>query len=262
MARRRDTARSPHSCKLPAGGCGTPQEDHFPREKSKRVVEASLEEAYFPTAYEKKLAMRGSRNQSPHDFAKPCLVLRTSRNTTTSHSRARQVLDELTTSPQLRVRQLGATGGLSMRTETEALGQAALEDCLEDRSAANNPFVGLRAFTQADADNFYGRDELIEQLVSIVAGEARFTAVVGPSGSGKSSLVQAGLIPALRKLRSVGDRADASGRLPVHRARGGARRRRRGSAVQIDECPGGRRLRTVAERVADPARRQRHDCCW
>ena len=62
----------------------------------------------------------------------------------------------------------------------------------------SNPFVGLRAFTEADADNFYGRDELIEQLVSIVAGDARFTAVVGPSGSGKSSLVQAGLIPALR----------------------------------------------------------------
>ncbi len=50
--------------------------------------------------------------------------------------------------------------------------------------AESNPFVGLRAFTQADADNFYGRDELIEQLVSIVAGDARFTAVVGPSGSG------------------------------------------------------------------------------
>ena len=60
------------------------------------------------------------------------------------------------------------------------------------------PFVGLRAFSEADADNFYGRDELIEQLVSIVAGDARFTAVVGPSGSGKSSLVQAGLLPALR----------------------------------------------------------------
>ena len=58
--------------------------------------------------------------------------------------------------------------------------------------------MGLRAFTEADADNFYGRDELIEQLVSIVAGDAGFTAVVGPSGSGKSSLVQAGLIPALR----------------------------------------------------------------
>ncbi len=62
----------------------------------------------------------------------------------------------------------------------------------------SNPFVGLRAFTEADADNFYGRDELIEQLVTTVAGDARFTAVVGPSGSGKSSLVQAGLIPALR----------------------------------------------------------------
>ena len=30
----------------------------------------------------------------------------------------------------------------------------------------SNPYVGLRAFTEADADNFYGRDELIEQLVA------------------------------------------------------------------------------------------------
>ena len=62
----------------------------------------------------------------------------------------------------------------------------------------DNPYKGLRAFTEADADIFYGRDELIAQLSSVVTGDAGLTAVVGPSGSGKSSLVQAGLIPALR----------------------------------------------------------------
>ena len=61
-----------------------------------------------------------------------------------------------------------------------------------------NPYKGLRAFTEADVVRFYGHDELIEQLVNVVSGDACLTAVVGPSGSGKSSLVQAGLIPALR----------------------------------------------------------------
>jgi basic membrane lipoprotein Med (substrate-binding protein (PBP1-ABC) superfamily) len=62
----------------------------------------------------------------------------------------------------------------------------------------DNPYKGLRAFTEADAATFYGRNELIATLSSIVTADAGLTAVVGPSGSGKSSLVQAGLIPALR----------------------------------------------------------------
>ena len=77
----------------------------------------------------------------------------------------------------------------------------------------DNPYKGLRAFTEADADVFYGRDELIAQLVSVVTGDAGLTAVVGPSGSGKSSLVQAGLIPALRKA----DRPDANWVIAVMR---------------------------------------------
>jgi DNA-binding SARP family transcriptional activator/WD40 repeat protein len=61
-----------------------------------------------------------------------------------------------------------------------------------------NPFKGLRAFHESDAADFYGRDALIEELVETVAGVSMVT-VVGPSGSGKSSLVRAGLIPALRE---------------------------------------------------------------
>ena len=66
---------------------------------------------------------------------------------------------------------------------------------------AANPYKGLRAFQEADAADFFGREALTERLVARLgeAGEAaRFLAVVGPSGSGKSSLVKAGLIPALR----------------------------------------------------------------
>lgn len=65
-----------------------------------------------------------------------------------------------------------------------------------------NPYKGLRAFRESDADDFFGREALTQRLVERMAEEhrlARFLAVVGPSGSGKSSLVQAGLIPTLRR---------------------------------------------------------------
>jgi len=61
-----------------------------------------------------------------------------------------------------------------------------------------NPFKGLRAFGETDARDFFGRDALIDDLVKHVASN-RLTAVVGPSGSGKSSLVRAGLLPAVRR---------------------------------------------------------------
>ncbi len=64
----------------------------------------------------------------------------------------------------------------------------------------NSPFPGLRAFTPEEALIFYGRgretDLLIERLND---SQSRFIAVVGTSGSGKSSLVAAGLLPALEK---------------------------------------------------------------
>ena len=64
-----------------------------------------------------------------------------------------------------------------------------------------NPFKGLRPFLEADAPDFFGREALVAELLARLSdpGEgSRFLAVVGPSGSGKSSLVRAGLLPALR----------------------------------------------------------------
>ncbi len=63
-----------------------------------------------------------------------------------------------------------------------------------------NPYKGLRAFKSADHDDYFGQEKLIDKLVKRLTetGEnSRFLAVIGPSGSGKSSLVKAGLIPAL-----------------------------------------------------------------
>ena len=72
-----------------------------------------------------------------------------------------------------------------------------------DENELRNPYKGLRAFTEADASDYFGRSALVEALARRLAappdGEGvRFLAVVGPSGSGKSSLVRAGLVPALR----------------------------------------------------------------
>lgn len=60
-----------------------------------------------------------------------------------------------------------------------------------------SPFPGLRAFTPADAPIFCGRGRETDQLVRRFAEGGRFIAVVGASGSGKSSLVAAGLLPRL-----------------------------------------------------------------
>jgi WD40 repeat protein/uncharacterized caspase-like protein len=63
------------------------------------------------------------------------------------------------------------------------------------------PYFGLRAFSENDSQYFYGREALTLQLLNHIALQS-FCAVVGASGSGKSSLVQAGLIPQLRRHNS------------------------------------------------------------
>ena len=68
---------------------------------------------------------------------------------------------------------------------------------------ARSPFPGLRAFDESYAAVFFGRDRQIDQLRQLVdppsrSREGAIIPVLGPSGSGKSSLVRAGLVPALR----------------------------------------------------------------
>jgi WD40 repeat protein/DNA-binding SARP family transcriptional activator len=58
------------------------------------------------------------------------------------------------------------------------------------------PFKGLASFEVSDADFFFGRDRLVAELVARLVG-ANLLGVVGPSGSGKSSAVRAGLLPAV-----------------------------------------------------------------
>jgi len=60
------------------------------------------------------------------------------------------------------------------------------------------PYPGMRPFVEADSEQFYGRDAEIDDMVQRLR-QHHFLAVIGPSGSGKSSLVFAGLPSALRK---------------------------------------------------------------
>ncbi|HET6833875.1 MAG TPA: BTAD domain-containing putative transcriptional regulator [Acidimicrobiales bacterium] len=71
--------------------------------------------------------------------------------------------------------------------QLQATAVAALAGC---------PYKGLARFEESDAANFFGRERLVAELVARLA-EARILAVVGPSGSGKSSLIRAGLLAAL-----------------------------------------------------------------
>jgi basic membrane lipoprotein Med (substrate-binding protein (PBP1-ABC) superfamily)/DNA-binding SARP family transcriptional activator len=61
-----------------------------------------------------------------------------------------------------------------------------------------NPYKGLRAFTEDDSEDFFGRSALVDRLEQALEQGARLVALVGPSGSGKSSAVGAGLVPRLR----------------------------------------------------------------
>lgn len=70
-----------------------------------------------------------------------------------------------------------------------------------------NPYKGLRAFQQADAADFFGRTDMIARVLRRLqepVAQKNFLAVIGPSGSGKSSLVKAGVLPGLRNGRIPG----------------------------------------------------------
>jgi WD40 repeat protein len=116
--------------------------------------------------------------------------------------------------------------------DTGVLYHTALMDAVVP--TIENPYKGLRAFQEADAADFFGREALVQRLLARMAepgdggwevGDgkskasnspspiphppsptSRFLAVIGPSGSGKSSVVRAGVIPALRRGALPGSR--------------------------------------------------------
>lgn len=68
---------------------------------------------------------------------------------------------------------------------------------LGESSCQDAPYAGLSAFQPEDADRFFGRERLTGEVLAKVR-DRRFLAVFGPSGSGKSSLLRAGLVARAR----------------------------------------------------------------
>jgi energy-coupling factor transporter ATP-binding protein EcfA2 len=79
-----------------------------------------------------------------------------------------------------------------------ARAEAELEHLASSATQITKPYLGLATFQAHDAALFFGRDELIADLVERIR-RAPFLAVLGASGSGKSSVVRAGLLPKLQE---------------------------------------------------------------
>jgi energy-coupling factor transporter ATP-binding protein EcfA2 len=103
-----------------------------------------------------------------------------------------------------RTQAIDALDALSLEVLDLGFPALALNEPAPDRDP-RCPFPGLKAFQTDERAFFFGRRPLIDALTERLRRD-RFLAVLGPSGSGKSSLVLAGLVPAL-----LGDGADPSG---------------------------------------------------
>nr|MBP8948330.1 ATP-binding protein [Promineifilum sp.] len=95
--------------------------------------------------------------------------------------------------------------GAIVNIESTFVGAAAAQDVEGQPPAPGDPpYKGLQSFDEGDAEHFLGRERLTARLVGRLR-DSRFLAVVGASGSGKSSVVRAGLIPALRHGQPLAD---------------------------------------------------------
>lgn len=90
---------------------------------------------------------------------------------------------------------------------------------LRGRGSRVNPYRGLDPYTEDDTDHFHGRDALTERLVAAIDGPAAShpLVVIGASGSGKTSLLRAGLLGRLRRRPGHATAAIAPGDDPSER---------------------------------------------
>ena len=76
--------------------------------------------------------------------------------------------------------------------------------CSELKPTGVCPYMGLSSFTERESTYFYGQENLVNELTEHLRRDPRFLAVVGSSGSGKSSVIRAGLFPKLIDSPPVG----------------------------------------------------------
>lgn len=92
----------------------------------------------------------------------------------------------------------GSAGNINISNVTNIYNAPEKEAQSKEPVAGDPPYMGLRYFDTQDADLFYGREALTRELLARVQKES-FLAIVGASGSGKSSVARAGLIPAWKQ---------------------------------------------------------------
>jgi hypothetical protein len=117
------------------------------------------------------------------------------------------------------------------------------------------PFQGLQYFDEKDADRFFGRELLIARIVARL-GRTRFLAIIGASGSGKSSVVRAGVIPALRRGQRLADGGlppTDSGQWAIHTFTPTAHPLEALAAVLTQEVESLSALSTLRDELADDA---------
>ncbi|MEA2988595.1 MAG: hypothetical protein QOG83_1306 [Alphaproteobacteria bacterium] len=100
---------------------------------------------------------------------------------------------------------------------------------MSDDNVQRAPYPGLRAFRREETDLFFGREDCINAMVDRLAA-TRFLAVLGSSGTGKSSLVKTGLLDALE----LGLMANAGSRWRI-----------------VDFRPGGAPMKNLARRLLE-----------
>ncbi|WP_307678348.1 hypothetical protein [Streptomyces sp. V4I2] len=116
----------------------------------------------------------------------------------------------------------------------EAVADSADARASDDTDGDDSPYPGLARFETGDGEYFHGRDDLITELLRL-SSRTRFAAIVGASGSGKSSLLRAGLVPALRPTAD-GGRGYAADRFRSPRPTTGDSRRYAADGVPAS-CP-------------------------
>lgn len=102
--------------------------------------------------------------------------------------------------------------------DTEPWRDALLRLRRAPRRPATSPYPGLASYQPADADRFHGRADLTAAVLARIDGRTGPVVVVGASGSGKSSVLRAGVVPALRARPDTDAVVRTPGRSPLAEA--------------------------------------------
>ncbi|NKE62888.1 hypothetical protein FXN61_41670 [Lentzea sp. PSKA42] len=126
------------------------------------------------------------RERKPHA---PCIEFFSAR------SRNRAILNDL------QAQRVDHTDAASLAAARDTTMLALERAGVTKAATTTSPFPGLKAFDEHQASLFFGREDDVQRLAEPLLGRREFgaLAVIGPSGTGKSSLLQAGLIPLLRR---------------------------------------------------------------